>query len=788
LQTLSRALGFVVVAWATIGAARAETADNDRLTSDVLPLLKARCVKCHGPGVRKGGLSLATAKSLARGGKHGKAVLPGKPNASSLWERVEADEMPPDELLTDAEKMRLLNWIAAGAAGLPTVVDATPEGADHWAFAAPARPVGPLVQDPSHRARNEVDRFVQDRLERAGTTLAPEAERATLIRRLSFDLTGLPPAPAEISAFEAERAPDAYERLVERMLAAPAYGERWGKFWLDAAGYADSNGYFSADTDRPLAWRYRDWVIKATNADMPFDRFIREQLAGDELAGPRPPRGAPVSEETAELLVASHFLRNGQDGTGESDGNPDEVRADRFAVIEGAVQTIGSALLGMTVQCARCHDHKFEPITQRDYYALQAILRPAFPVDQPDRWKNPNARATEAPTVAELSHWADRTARLDAAIVAAMAGGPAVDKPAASLSKLVSDHPGRIAWLCDVVLDPPVARVLNRGDYGASGPIVEPAGPAVLSDATNPWKVRPPPRVSSTGRRLALAEWLTRPGSRPAALLARVTVNRVWQQHFGSGIVATPENLGYTGAPPSHPELLDWLAVEFIESGWSLKSLHRRIVLSSTYRQSSTPAAAARVDADGRLLSRFPMRRLDAEAIRDAMLVAAGTLDRTLFGPYLPSGRQADGEVVVEDVPGASRRSLYLQQRRTQVVSLLEVFDAPSIVTTCPKRATSTVPLQALGLLNSGFVAARARELAARLERDCGPDASARLDRAFRLATGLPPGDPERAAALRFLDEQPTRYSAVSKADAQARAWADLCQMILASNAFLYVE
>ncbi|MGE3818023.1 MAG: DUF1553 domain-containing protein [Isosphaeraceae bacterium] len=989
---------------------------------DVEPLLKARCVKCHGPGERKAKLNLATPQGLARGGETGTAVVPGKLDEGELWARVVSDEMPPREPLSATEKETLKRWIEAGAPGMPSRVTNAPEGSEHWAF----RPIS--RRDPAH-PRRSIDEFLLDRLKGEGLTPAAEADRATLVRRLTFDLTGLPPTPEEVAAFEVDDRPDAYQRLVDQSLASPRHGARWGKYWLDAAGYSDSNGYFSADSDRPLAYRYRDWVVNAVNDDLPFDQFIRLQLAGDEVSGHRP--GSDVSPEVAGMLAATHFLRNGQDGTGESDGNPDEVRADKYAVLEGAIQIIGSSLLGLTLQCARCHDHKFEPVPQRDYYALQAVLWPAFPLE---KWAKPNDRVIHAASRAEFARWEAQTREINATLaklqesyrqarranreegvtrfhdafegsiaprwrsldgpalgpislddakapggfvkdgalrlrvpadpsgrrlvtsesfdwtpsaegewveasfrlvsrsidkgpvaervgyfIAAHDGGAvpdargnllidgnpaggasvhlgypgvgarglgsigtakyrdghdygvrvtnqgggkfrlehqvdgdpegealtlsAEDLPdgafgfeyccgrsfvvddvkvttsdpsiapaerkalAAKAEALKAEHeanvkrvearrsprPGATAWVTDLVAKPGDVPLLNRGNYGDPGPTVEPGAIGALTDPDNPYSAQPPFEGSTTtGRRLAFARWLTRPGSRPAALLARITVNRVWQYHFGTGLVATPENFGYSGAPPSHPELLEELAAGFIESGWSLKTLHRRIVTSTAYRRAGTPVDARRsaeVDPANRLLGHFPSRRLDAEALRDALLAISGELDETPSGPYVPTIRRDDGEVIVDEKnPGARRRSIYLQQRRTQLASFLEVFDTPSIVTSCPKRSVSTIPLQSLSLLNGGFARRRALALADRLEREAGPDLDARLDRAFLLAAGRPPGADERAIAHEFLQAQPTHYAELSQPEALRHSWTDLCQMLLASNAVLYVD
>ena len=646
-------------------------------------------------------------------------IAPGNPDESQLWELVSNDEMPPrpEEPLAASEKALLLRWIEQGASNLPSAAEVrqTAPGTDHWAFGPAARPLPPAVRN-QNQVRTVIDRFIEKALEDQGLELGPDADRATLVRRLSFDLTGLPPQPEEIAAFVADRDPLAYEKLIDRLLASPHYGERWGKYWLDASGYAESNGYFSADSVRPLAYRYRDYVIRASNSDRPLDLVVREQLAGDEIAGKRSDPEARTA--VIDQLIATHYLRNGQDGTGESDGNPDEVRADKYAVLEGAIQIIGSSLLGLTLQCAKCHDHKFEPVTQKEYYQLQAILYPAFNVEH---WQNPNDRVVIAGSRSEQARWQAHEKAIDARIDSLkrlLASEPDATKKEKALQRAIESenarrlpNPGRIAWVSDVSGNPPEIPLLIRGNLATPGPKVGPGVFAFLTDADNRYEPRPPFSGSqSTGRRLALAQWLTRPGSRPAALLARVLTNRIWQHHFGNGLAATSDNLGYSGSVPSHPDLLEFLATELVRLGWSAKALHRLILASSVFRQSSAvrPKAAG-IDPDNRLLARFPVRRLDAEAIRDAMLAASGELDSHQGGPYVPAERTESGEVIVaESNDGATRRAVYLEQHRTATISLLEVFDAPSIVTTCPRRLPSTIPLQSLCLLNSDFVVARA--------------------------------------------------------------------------------
>ncbi len=402
---MNRIALFLLIAVHAESGARAAPAG---LPKEVQAVLQGRCVECHGGKAVKGRLNLATPAGLARGGRSGAAVRPGKTAASLLWQRVQDDEMPPETPLAAEERRVLQEWIEAGAPGLPA------DAGTHWAFVPPRRPALPAARQ--NGLRNTVDHFIAAALEEKKLTLSPEADRLTLLRRVAFDLTGLPPSPEEINAFLADAAPGAYERMVGRYLASPHYGERWGKFWLDAAGYADSNGYFNADSDRPLAWKYRDYVIRSFNSDKPFDQFVREQIAGDEMAGYKP--GEPVSPEKAELLTATHFLRNAPDGSGESDGNPDEVLTDRMTVLEGNLQVAMNTLLGITIQCARCHEHKFEPIAHEEYYRLQAIL---YPVYCPDRWVKPNDRIVTTASRQQIEEHRRQTAWVDRQVQALQA-------------------------------------------------------------------------------------------------------------------------------------------------------------------------------------------------------------------------------------------------------------------------------------------------------------------------------------------------------------------------------
>jgi hypothetical protein len=646
---------------------------------------------------------------------------------------------------------------------------------NHWSFRRIVRPPIPHVTHAS-LVRTPVDGFVLKSLEQKGLSLGSPADRAILLRRLSFDLTGLPPRRDEIEGFIADRSPDAYVRVVDQLLASPHYGERWGKYWLDVAGYADSNGYFNADSDRPFAYRYRDYVIRSVNGDKPFDRFIREQLAGDELSGEV--ADAPLTPHVLELLTATHFLRNGQDGTSESDGNPDERRTDRATALQSTLQITMNALIGVTVQCARCHDHKFEPVSQTDYYSLQSIFYPAFPAYNSKHWVMPKDRLREIPNLASPNP----------ASGPPKSSAPARPPKKGKRSKKTDDpNAAKLASVTDVLPQPPPMHVLNRGNYDDPGQIVVPAGLTVLCDGSPKLAVKVPYSGShSTGRRLAFARWLTDPNERASALFARVIVNRIWQHHFGAGIVATPDNFGLAGARPSHPELLEYLADVFRQSGWSMKAVHRQILLSRAYQQSSLATKEAlAADPSNRLLSRFPLVRLDAEALHDTMLAVSGELSQRLYGPYVPTDRGDDDSIVVKD-PGepACRRGIYLQQKRTQVATVLELFDAPVMVNNCPVRGTSTVPLQSLALLNSAFIRDRGIAFARRISAGDAPDVDVRG--ALRAAFNREPTSVEQQSSMQFVRGQIEAYANEKKPREQA--WNDFCQMLLASNAFLYVE
>jgi hypothetical protein len=736
---------------------------------DIRPILARHCLACHGGVKRTSGLNLAfRASAMVQAESGERAIVAGDSEASELVRRIISsggDRMPPEgESLSQDEVDLLRRWIDAGARWPP-----------HWAFGPLVKPELPAVEKETW-VRNPIDRFVLARLVRHGLSPSTSADRRTLIRRLALDLTGLPPTRTEIDQHLNAR----FDRVVDSYLNSPAHGARWGKYWLDAAGYADSNGYFHADTDRPFAWRYRDWVIDALNEDMPFDEFVRWQLAGDRLAGYEP--GVEVTQEMVPMLVATHFLRNAPDGTGESDGNPQERQRDRLVVVEGNLVNLASSLLGITVACAKCHDHPFEPVTQLEYYQLQAIFTGIYP-DGEDRWLKPQQRLIVAATQTERRAHDERAKPLLKQIKALeeSLSQPSVrtreetNRQILELRRKLPAELPTIAGVWELQAGEVAHHLKRRGVYTQPGPVVEPGVPQALAGSGYAYELS-----AKADRRLAAAGWITSPRH---PLLARVTVNRIWQQHFGAGLVTTSENLGASGEQPSHPELLDFLAAWFVEKGWSRKALHRLIVTSATYCQLSTPRREAiAADPDNRLLWRWSIRRLDAEAIRDSMLAVGGLLDRSRGGAYVPTRTSKGKTVIATGEAGARRRSVYVQHRRTQPLTMLVNFDAHPIISNRTRRSNSTVPLQSLALLNSRFARDCAQQFAAQLPRTAGN----RITTAFEMAIGRPPRERERVAAQRFLRRQHEVYS--GHEESPDETWTDFCQMILASNVFLYVE
>ena len=611
----------------------------------------------------------------------------------------------------------------------------------HWAFQPRSHAAIPSFSSPADRRwiHNPVDAFILARLQKEGLKPAPPASRRTLIRRVYFDLTGLPPTPQEIERFVNDRSPDAWPRLVDRLLDSPAYAERWAQHWLDVVRFAESDG-FEYDTHRSDTWRFRDYVIRSIREDKPYDQFLREQLAGDE-----------IDAANQEMQVAAGFHRLG--AWRKNAGNQDAAY-NRNEVLVEMTNVIGSAMLGVTLGCARCHDHKFDPIRQKDYYRMQAFFATTFQKDIP------------LSTAEQQAEWKKNTAPIEAELKSLRAKQKKANaREAFEIEKQIeakeAEMPPPLPVLQTVeenLAQYTAVHVLARGDSGRPGDEVHmrPLG-VLLPEGAAEWDDRTPMP------RLALAKWITDPAN---PLTARVMANRIWQHHFGSGMVATPNDFGRMGSRPSHPELLDWLANQFVEGGFRMKPLHRLILLSSTYQQdyvAETPAAAKEKDPDDTLLWRFPRRRLSAEELRDAMLAVSGRLNRQEGGPSVIVPMEPDLVRLIynpaqwrvnADPNQFHRRSIYLFHKRNMRLPFLEVFDSPDMQLSCPRREESTHAPQALELLNGEFSNAMARALAGRVASEVGASPERRVDETFRVALGRNPTAAEKKAALRYLADR----------------------------------
>ena len=867
-------LGMILLALGPFSLAWGEPPVEPMFESHIRPLLKAHCWHCHGEaGETKGGLDLRQVRRMVQGGDSGPALLRDQPLNSPLWQRVVSGEMPPgNKKLSTVEMGVLKGWLERGA----PISRAEPENPEasspfteeelaFWSFQAVVRPVLPVTRQDG--LENEVDRFIAAGLEQQGLRLSPPADRVTLIRRLTLDLWGLPPTPDQIDEFVSDASPEAYSRLVERLLASPRYGERWGRHWLDVAGYADSDGYSTRDLERKYAWKYRDYVVASLNQDLPWNEFLVEQIAGDELLAP-PYRN--LSPEQAARLIATGFLRMGPDGTGDGEA---EVQTARQEVIAETIKIVSTAVLGLTVGCSQCHDHRYDPIPQADYYRMRAIFEPAFDVSH---WRNPTARLVSLwhdehfAKAAEIDQKKqalndERTKILDGIVSevferellkvpeerradARAAKGAAADQRTPGQQLLLKEFPalnvdrGSVYLyepqkinehnkkyddltaqlnsqrppedfahcLTEVPGAVPATRIFARGDFNQPREEVAPAELSILCSGSQVPISSKDSSLPTSGRRLAWARHLTS-GRHP--LVARVLVNRVWLHHFGAGIVTTPGDFGALGARPTHPELLDWLANRFVESGWSLKSLHRLLVHSATYRQSSqrTPELE-RVDPENRLWARAAIRRLEAEVVRDSLLAISGQLSNRMAGVPVPVAPDEVGQIVVavdtRDSAGRPtgktvslgedefRRSLYVQVRRSMPLSFLESFDVPDMRPNCTLRNSSTVAPQALLMMNSDFVSQRAADLARRVMVMAGSSRAEQVRLVWRLATGLTPSELQLIEAWEFLDAQTAAFAALQlegekpeqRPDPALSALTSYCQAILCSNRVLYVE
>lgn len=701
-----------------------------------LRVLQRNCWGCHSEKKLTSGLSLETRESILRGGNRGpadKLILGAVRQTGDL-------KMPPGGKLSEAEIAVLEKWIAAGAPMPEARAKSQRAGADHWSLQPPKKAAPPGVKD-SAWPRNAIDRFILARLEAAGLKPSPEADKSTLLRRVSLDLTGLPPTPAELRDFLADTRPDAYERAVDRLLASPHYGERWGRHWLDIARYADSDGY-TIDAPRNM-WLYRDWVIQALNRDLPFDQFVIEQIAGDLLPN-----------ASNDQLIATGFHRN---TTSNFEGGID-FEQYRVEAVADRVATTGAAFLGLTLGCARCHDHKYDPITQREFYQFFAFFNNTEEIDKEADRKFFNRPFLELPTPEQSARRAAHQAQqqaLEEELEKYRASGVAKDDPGlkerlANLRNLRSRAPKVTSTLImRERAEPRPAYIHLGGDFTRKGAPVSPGVPAVL-----------PPLEARQPTRLDFARWLA---DRRNPLTARVTVNRIWQRYFGRGIVDTEADFGAQGERPSHPELLDWLAVEFMDRGWSRKALHRLIVTSAAYRQSSRHRSdAAAADPENRLLARQNRLRLEAEIVRDASLVASGLFAPKIGGPSVfppqPAGvyqvTQVRREWKTSTGEDRYRRGMYTFFQRSAAHPSLVVFDAPDASVACTRRVRSNTPLQALTQLNDEASAEFAAALARRIEKEAPENDAGRIRYGYLLALTREPRPDETARLTAFIQTQ----------------------------------
>ena len=814
---------------------------TDLFETKVRPLLARNCHACHGQAQQLSGLRLDDAEAALRGGYSGPVIVKGSSAASKLIERVASSKdgfrMPPaGPGLSKSDVDLLRAWIDAGAvwpASAKAAAKSEAPRSSHWAFQPVARPTAPAVRRADW-ARNPIDAFVLARLESKEISPSAEASRATLLRRLSLDLIGLPPTPAEVEEFLADTRPDAYERVVERLLKSPHYGERWARLWLDLAHYADSDGY-EKDLARPHAWRWRHWVIQALNDDMPFDQFTLWQLAGDLLPG-----------ASLDQRVATGFLRN---TLTNREAGVDREEA-RFEQIVSRTNTVGTTWLALTVNCTQCHDHKYDPLTQRDFYRLFAFFNSVDEDDVPaplagevgpylralpeyrdkrrqllEEYEVPSLlRQWEARMVEAIDHpgrspeWdfsltsmkamfnnavrvlkkgASRTAveedHLADYFIASPGTAPGIEKDKLArfkelrekLKALNASFPA-LSHAQVVVEDPeaPPAHIHVKGDWRQKGIPVEPGTPVVL----------PAPKANGKPTRVDLARWLT---SRENPLTARVFVNRAWQEFFGRGLVQTSEDFGAQGDKPSHPELLDWLASEFMDSGWRVKSLHRLIVTSSAYRQSSQVRKdLLSRDPANKLLARQVRLRLPAETIRDTALSVAGLLYPAVGGksiyPPQPEGVAQLGYGGNEwpESKGAERyrRGLYIFFQRTSPYPMLMNFDAPDSNVSCSRRTRSNTPLQSLNLLNDDVFVEAARALAWRLEREAPAGFAPRYEYASLLVLGRKPSEYERERMARHFDEQAQIFAAETRGGQPESGWLGVSRVLLNLDEFLTRE
>jgi hypothetical protein len=792
---------------------------------DVLPILKANCYKCHADAKLRGNFSLVTRDLIHKGGDLGPGITPDKPEQSNFVKAInykDGLEMPPTGKMKPEQIEILTRWVKAGlpmkdgAAVVhkvePKAGVVTAESRNYWAYKPVRRSAPPAVKNAAWVA-NPIDAFILAKLEAKGLTPSAPADKIALVRRLYYNLIGLPPTPEEVDAFLNDRSATAYEKLVDRLLESPHYGEKWGRHWLDVVRYGETNGY-ERDGPKPFVWRYRDYVIKSFNQDKPYDQFIREQIAGDEMPGYNP-----------DAVIATGYYR-----LGIWDDEPADPLLATYDEYDDMVATTGQAFLAMTLNCARCHDHKIDPIPQKDYYSLLAFFRDIRRYSDDRNVRSaanltditpPEKRAIYEGELGERkAKIAELLKKMQTIEEGAIKKMPAEDQRASEgpdrprvIKKVPefldvkekeeyrrlakertalerkSDPSQELALsVNNCTVRPPQTTVLIRGNPHSPGAKVEPAFPEVISTAlpTLPTLAKD---AKTSGRRMVLANWIA---SEENPSTARVMVNRVWQGHFGRGIVASSNDFGKFGTLPTHPELLDWLAAEFVEKGWKIKSLHKLILMSQTYRQSSAATdESLRLDPGNMLLGRFSMRRLTAEEVRDSVLAAAGALNLKGGGPSIYpkipkevlAGQSVPGQGWPTSPPDlANRRSIYVHMKRSLQVPVLIQHDQADADSSCPVRYTTTVPTQALGMLNGEFTNSSAAAMVKRLEKE-SPNLEGRVQRAIRLTAGRVAADDEWKKDVAFVRELAEKAQLN-----EAAAFQQYCLMMLNTNEFVYLD
>jgi mono/diheme cytochrome c family protein len=872
---------FAMTALSVILAIRCAHAEDTAVyfEDSVRPIFKAMCFQCHGEeDDHHGGLDVRLVRLMRQGGDSGESIVPGNAKQSRLWQRIEADEMPEgSKKLSAKQKQIVRDWIEQGAQTKRPEPDNvgdvryTPEELAFWSFQPITKPAIPSPNDPT--PANPIDAFVLEKLQSIGLGLSPATDRATSIRRLKLDLHGLPPSPAEVDEFLADDTPDAYEKVVDRLLESPQFGVRWARHWLDVAGYSETDGNQNKDQERKHAWRYRDYVIGAINSDKPYNQFLVEQLAGEELIDGQPD---PENDRHVELLSATGLLRMAPDVTAT-----ENTLMDRNQAVADVIKVVSSSVLGLSVGCAQCHDHRYDPISIDDYYRFRAIFDPAFPLEH---WLQPEQRLVDLTTAVDNAKGEEIEAQakqMEADLKTRkqevgkkifdirLAEVPESnrdtvreaietpeDKRTDTQKQLLHDHPmvrsvaaiidqlvefdkvfesknyrqfqqdekdiakfrqtkpmrRMIMCVCDRVEHVPESAVFMRGDPMQRKYSVKPGELYVLSRQRNlnELPLAPAENPKTVGRRLAYAKQIT-DGTHP--LVARVVINRMWQHHFGRGLVATPNDFGAFGGRPSHPELLNWLSADLIDNGWSLKRLHKMMVMSHTYRQRSTRSDQTNTaDPDNQSFSRANLQRMDAETIRDSMLFVTGTLNIEIGGPSVPVSEDGEGRAMIgrrllndglyagmEDVGAQKfRRSIFLQSKRTLPLSMLEAFDMPVMNPNCDARRCSTVAPQSLMFLNDQSIVELSDKLCDRVWEEF-PNPDARIGSLFKrlFAVDATPREQERCREYLALqratfaaDPNPEWQKHIAKWDhaPDMRALASLCQALMASNRFLYMD